>query len=263
MGFLHKFQHADYKMILILMTIISVCVLANIGWVILALRNYMNYDLNLFVQIPLDITASLIFNFFAFRVISTMAKDEPKIWTVTCHLCKDMLHRAISICCCRSKHDYAHAHERNFEFSDNDNHCDNDKCSICWEPYDAQSPQYLLNCGHRFHQCCLDEFESNESIYYQCPQCRTLYHEDSKWNYQYAYHLLHADNTLMRTNLLLNVISAMCLLANVGWIIYFIRESSLNPNVWISLILLIVFNYLCFSIISRMTRKESKIALKK
>jgi len=190
MGFLHKFQHADYKMIFILMTIVSVCVLANVGWVILAIRNYLNYNLNLYIQIPLDITASLIFNFFAYRVISQMARDEPKIWSVTVHLFKDFLSIALRCGCCRSKGDYARAHDLNFGFSDND------KCSICWDPYDAQTPQYLLNCGHRFHQCCLDEFESDHSIYYQCPQCRTLYHENSKWNYQYAYHLLHAWNGL-------------------------------------------------------------------
>ena len=138
---------------------------------------------------------------------------------------------------------------------------DSIQCPICWDPYDAQTPQYLLHCGHRFHQCCLDKFESHQSIYhqlnpnyrmiqkvlvdflsassltaslklqqnylsmlaesqgalsgrhgmyffmiiylssyyhttpyrthYRCPQCRTLYHKYSKWNYQYAYHLLH------------------------------------------------------------------------
>ena len=63
MGFLHKFQDADYKMIFILITICVVCVAANVGWVILALRNYLSYDLNLFIQIPLDLTASFIFKF--------------------------------------------------------------------------------------------------------------------------------------------------------------------------------------------------------
>lgn len=78
MGFLHKFQHADYKMIFILMTIVSVCVLANVGWVILAIRNYLNYNLNLYIQIPLDITASLIFKYIASLSLSLSLRRTMK-----------------------------------------------------------------------------------------------------------------------------------------------------------------------------------------
>jgi len=173
-----RFQYADYQLMIIICT--------NVAWFLLTLRSYLeflDYNISPYIRIPFDIVVIGLFNYFCYKLGLSPSRNKSVVWNMMTQFCQCIAYRATY--CCRSKSDYAIALEKNFQYEHN-------KCSICWNHYDAQSAQSLLHCGHRYHQYCLDKYESSDGRFgHQCPQCRTMYNRYSKWKYQYAYHLLH------------------------------------------------------------------------
>jgi hypothetical protein len=55
-----------------------------------------------------------------------------------------------------------------------------DTCSICWDSYTTDAPQFfLIRCGHTFHKRCLEtHHKTNPFQNIRCPLCRRIYQTD-------------------------------------------------------------------------------------
>lgn len=64
--------------------------------------------------------------------------------------------------------------ENSLKFSE-----ENKSCAICMVNYEVGEKYMILECLHRFHECCVKEWFKQKNT---CPICKALVYQDDEFN---------------------------------------------------------------------------------